>query len=109
MESAAEKTWNAQPCVPENKWFYKLYLIFGTAFLLLCSTAAAACFVEFHIRIVVPAALGALGLLFFLFIAAVKKGVLSVFASCRRLLDQAISGSLPEPENKETEDRKSVV
>ena len=103
MESAAEKTWNAQPCVPENKWFYKLYLIFGTAFLFLCSIAAAACFVEFHIRIVVPAALGAIGLLFLLFIAAVKKGVLSVFASCRRLLDQAISGSLPEPENKETE------
>lgn len=103
MERTSEKVWNAQFDVPENKWFYKLYLIFGTAFLLLCGAAITACFAEFHIRIVIPAVLGAIGLLMLLFIGTVKKGVLSIFDSCRKLLDQAISGQAPPLEDKETE------
>lgn len=103
MEMDEAKALRAQGGAKENDWFYKLYLIFGAAFLLLCGGAVWACFADFHIRIAVPAVLAAIGLLFLFFTAAVKKGVLSVFSACRSLLDSAISGQVCQPEDTETE------
>lgn len=103
MEETRQKNWNPYFGVPENRWFYKLYLIAGTAFFLLSGIALAACFADFHVRAVIPAVLGAMGLLLVLYTAAVKKGVLAVFSSCRNLLDRAIGGQRLRPEDEETE------
>lgn len=57
-----------------NQWFYRQYGIFGGAFILLCAGASAACFMDFHSKLLVPAALAAIALLLIFFVKTIKKG-----------------------------------
>lgn len=88
---------------PENAWFYRLYAACGSGFLLLCGVILAACFTEFHIRVIVPSALAVMALLTLFFLYFIKQGVQSVFKSCIDCLDQAAAGRMPEVENEDTE------
>lgn len=88
---------------PENGWFYRLYAVCGTGFLLLCIIIIAVCFTDFHIQIIVPSALAVMALLALFFLHFVKQGVQAVFRSCIDCLDQAVAGHMPEPENEDTE------
>lgn len=102
-ECTASLLRQSQKNPPENGWFYRLYAVCGSGFLLLCSVILAACFTEFHIQIIVPSALAVMALLALFFICSVKQGVQAVFSSCIDCLDQAIAGHTPEPEHEDTE------
>lgn len=86
-----------------NEWFYKVYGIYGAVFILICAGITAACYLDFYIRLVVPAALLLLALTAVLFVVCLKRGVLLIFEQCNELLDQAIAGNLSSPANEETE------
>ncbi len=86
-----------------DQWFYRQYGIFGGMFLLLCAGAAYVCFSDFHTKLLVPAALAAIALLLIFFVHQIKKGVLEIFRECDWLLDQAISGHMPKPQDEDTE------
>ncbi|MCI9596834.1 MAG: HAMP domain-containing histidine kinase [Firmicutes bacterium] len=86
-----------------DQWFYKQYAIYGGTFLLLCAAAAYACFTDFHIKIVIPAALAVIALLLIFFVGRIKKGVLEIFRECDQLLDQAMDGQIPDPPDEDTE------
>lgn len=86
-----------------NKWFYRLYMVYGSLFLLLCAGILFSCMKGFHIRILVPAALLLMALLLFFFVLSIKKGILSVLEACVDLLDRAIEGESVCVENEETE------
>ncbi len=86
-----------------NRWFYKIYMIFGSLFLLLCGVILVACFMEFYVKFVIPAALAMMALLLVFFVRQIKKGVLAVFGQCSRSLDQAMAGQDLSPVSEETE------
>lgn len=86
-----------------NQWFYRLYAIYGTGFLLLCTGIVVSCLKDFYIRILVPAALCLMAVLLFFFVLSVKRGVLRIFDACNNALSQAISGTVPQPQCEETE------
>lgn len=86
-----------------NKWFYKVYGIYGAVFLLICAGIAVVSFLDFHIGFTVPAALALLALTAVLFVLRLKQGLLLIFDQCNGLLDQAIAGSQLSTVNEETE------
>ena len=86
-----------------NGWFYRLYAVCGGCFLLLCGAAVLSCFMDFYIRLVVPAALAGMAIVLILFVFSVKKGVLAIFGECSAYLDDAIEGNLRPPKDEETE------
>ena len=86
-----------------NGWFYRLYAVCGGCFLLLCGAAVLSCFMDFYIRLVVPAALAGMAIVLILFVFPVKKGVLAIFGECNAYLDDAIEGNLRPPKDEETE------
>ncbi|MCO7123797.1 HAMP domain-containing histidine kinase [Ihubacter massiliensis] len=86
-----------------NKWFYKVYGIYGAVFILICAGLTAVCFLDIYIRFIVPAALALLALTAVLFVLHLKQGVLLIFDQCNELLDQAIAGSPLPMVNEETE------
>ena len=86
-----------------NGWFYRLYAVCGGCFLLLCGAAVLSCFMDFYIRLVVPAALAGMAIVLILFVFSVKKGVLAIFGECNAYLDDAIEGNLRPPKDEETE------
>lgn len=86
-----------------NRWFYKLYIIYGVMFLILSGVMIGACYNDFYIRIIIPTALFFMCLLIFFFVMAIKRGVLSLFRACSTSLDEAIDGKTLRTINEETE------
>lgn len=86
-----------------NRWFHKVYGFYGGAACLLCAGAITFVYLDFHIRILVPAMLALFALLMVSFVLMVKKGVLTIFQKCGDMLDDAMEGKMPEVENEETE------